>query len=77
MTSFTNVEDIRAGRGPRPATGTFEEIRAAADRDGKTEPVLAVDVVAENGEAVARVTKRLRLRRKAAVQGPPAGGTTR
>jgi len=41
-----------------------EEIRAAADRDGKVEPVFRVDVVNEKGEVVAEVEKLLYVRRK-------------
>lgn len=51
-----------------------EESRAAADRDGKTEPVLLVDVVADDGEVVARVTKRLWVRRKEASAAGGGGG---
>lgn len=65
------IEFLRPGRGR--VTATFhvspekvEEIRAAADRDGKTEPVLSVDVVADDGEVVARVAKRLWVKRKEA-----------
>ena len=65
------IEFLRPGRGR--VTATFhvppekvEEIRAAADRDGKTEPVLTVEVVADDGEVVARVTKTLWVKRKEA-----------
>jgi len=40
------------------------EIRAAADRDGKVEPVFRVDVVNDQGEVVAEVEKLLYVRRK-------------
>ena len=71
------IEFLKPGRGRVTATFhvTPEEvdaIRAVADRDGKTEPVLTAEVVGEDGEVVARVTKRLWVRRKGAVQG--AGG---
>ena len=76
------IEFLRPGRGRVSAAfhlspEAVEEIRSAADRDGKTEPVLSVDVVAEDGEVVARVTKRLWVKRKEARQGAADGGTTR
>ena len=40
------------------------EIRAAADRDGRIEPVFQVEVVDERGEVVAEVEKLLYVRRK-------------
>ncbi len=74
------IEFLKPGRGR--VTATFhipservEEIRAAADRAGKTEPVLTVDVVADGGEVVARVSKTLWVRKKDAVQGAPAAGS--
>ncbi len=65
------VEFLRPGRGRVTATfhvpaETVEEIRAAADRDGKTEPVLTAEVVADDGEVVARVAKTLWVRKKGA-----------
>ena len=64
-----SIEFLKPGRGR--VTATFhvppekvEEIRAAADSTGKTEPVLSVDVVADDGEVVARVTKTLWVKRK-------------
>ena len=42
----------------------IEEIRAAADRDGKIEPVFTVEVRDEQGEVVAEVEKLLYVRRK-------------
>jgi len=41
-----------------------EEIRAAADRDGKVEPTFRVDVVNEKGDVVAEVEKLVYVRRK-------------
>jgi acyl-coenzyme A thioesterase PaaI-like protein len=41
-----------------------EEIRAAADRDGKVEPVFTVEVRDERGDLVAEVEKLLYVRRK-------------
>lgn len=77
-----SIEFLKPGRGRVTARFhvTAEEvdtIRAAADRDGKTEPVLTAEVVGEEGEVVARVTKRLWVKRKDAAQGAPgAGGAT-
>lgn len=63
------IEFLRPGRGRVTATfvvppETIDEIRASADRGEKVEPVFKVDVVADDGEVVARVTKRLWVRRK-------------
>lgn len=63
------IEFLKPGRGRVTATFVvppekIEEIRAAADRGEKVEPVFAVDVVADDGEVVARVTKRLWVRKK-------------
>jgi hypothetical protein len=41
------------------------EIRAAADRGEKVEPVLVGEVVADDGELVARVTETLWVKKKA------------
>lgn len=49
-----------------------EEIRAAADRDGKVEPVFRVEVTDERGEVVAEVEKLLYVRRKDAMPAPGA-----
>jgi hypothetical protein len=59
----------RPGRGAVRATfhippERVEEIRAAADRDGKVEPVFRVDVLDEHGEVVAEVEKLLYVRKK-------------
>ncbi len=48
----------------------IEEIRAAADRDGKVEPVFTVEVRDEQGQVVAEVEKLLYVRRKE--PSPPA-----
>ena len=71
-----SIEFLRPGRGRVTATfhvppETVEEIRRAAERDGKTEPVLTVDVVADDGEVVARVTKTLWVKWRGASR--PAG----
>ncbi len=63
------VEFLRPGRGRVTATFVvppekIDEIRAAADRGDKVEPVFMVDVVGADGEVVARVTKRLWVRKK-------------
>lgn len=59
----------RPGKGTVHATfhipqERVDEIRAAADRDGKTEPVFQIQVLDEQGEVVAEVEKRLYVRRK-------------
>lgn len=77
-----SIEFLKPGRGRVSATfhlppETVEEIRAAADRDGKTEPLLSAEVTGEDGEVVARVTKRLWVKRKSAPQGAPEGATKR
>ena len=76
-----SIEFLKPGRGKVSATfhvpaGAVEEIRAAVDRDGKAEPVLTAEVVGEDGAVVARVTKRLWVRSKGAVQGAGDGATT-
>ncbi len=66
------IEFLRPGRGR--VTATFHvppekiaEIRAAADRGEKVEPVLPVDVLASDGERVARVTETLWVKKKTRV----------
>jgi acyl-coenzyme A thioesterase PaaI-like protein len=59
----------RPGRGTVRATfhvppERVEEIRAAADAQGKIEPTFSVDVVDEGGEVVAEIEKLLYVRRK-------------
>jgi len=63
------IDFLRPGRGR--VTVTFhvpvekiDEIRAAADRGEKVEPVLTAEIVADDGEVVARVTKTLWVRKK-------------
>ena len=70
-----SIELLRPGRGRvsaalRVSPERVEEIRAAADRDGRTEPVLPAEVTAEDSEVVARVAKILRVRRKDAPKPP-------
>jgi len=70
-----SIEFLRPGRGRVTATfhvppETLAEIRRAAERDGKTEPVLTVDVVADDGEVVARVTKTLWVKRRGGSRPP-------
>jgi acyl-coenzyme A thioesterase PaaI-like protein len=75
-----SIEFLKPGRGRVVAAfhvppETVDEIRAAADRDGKTEPVLTAEVLGEGGQVVARVTKTLWVRRKGGgPQGAEAGG---
>jgi acyl-coenzyme A thioesterase PaaI-like protein len=63
------IEFLRPGRGR--VTATFHvppekiaEIRAAADRGEKVEPVLVAEIVADDGQLVARVTATLWVRKK-------------
>src|SRR5512141_2843614 len=63
------IQFVKPGRGRVTATFVvpperIEEIRAAADRGEKVEPVFTVDVVADDGTLVARVTKRLWVKKK-------------
>ena len=63
------IEFLKPGRGRVTATFVvppekIDEIRAAADRGEKVEPVFAVDVMADDGGVVARVTKRLWVSKK-------------
>jgi acyl-coenzyme A thioesterase PaaI-like protein len=64
----------RPGKGTVHATfhvpaERIAEIRDAADRDGKVEPVFRAEVVDERGEVVAEVEKRLWVRRRERVAG--------
>jgi acyl-coenzyme A thioesterase PaaI-like protein len=49
--------------------GRVEEIRAAADRDGKAEPTFVVEIRDAEGEVVAEVEKVISVRRKDAAKG--------
>jgi len=65
----------RPGKGTVRATfhippEKIEEIRTAADRDGKVEPVFMVEVRDEKGDLVAEVEKLLYVRRKEAAPTP-------
>ncbi len=69
------IEFLRPGRGR--VTATFhippervDELRLAADRGEKVEPTFTVEVMDEQGQAVARVEKLLYVRKKNAQ--PPA-----
>ncbi|MBI5352076.1 MAG: YiiD C-terminal domain-containing protein [Chloroflexi bacterium] len=64
-----SIKFVSPGRGK--VTATFhippervDQIRADADRDGKTEPTFSVDVLDEEGKVVAHVEKLLYVRRK-------------
>ncbi len=64
------IEFLRPGRGR--VTATFHvpsekiaEIRTAADRGEKVEPVLLVEIVGDDGGLVARVTETLWVKKKA------------
>jgi len=59
------------GPGYGKVTATFHispeqiaDLRAQADREGKIEPLFNVDVIDEQGEVVAKVEKRLYVRKK-------------
>ena len=63
------IEFLRPGRGRVTATFVvpperIDEIRAAADRGEKVEPVFTTDVVGDDGAVVARVGKRLWVKKK-------------
>ena len=64
-----SIQFLKPGRGT--VTATFHlspeqiaELRAQADREGKIEPLFSVDVIDEQGEVVAKVEKRLYIRKK-------------
>jgi hypothetical protein len=64
-----SIQFVKPGRGTVTAIfhippETIEELRAQADAGEKLEPVFTVDVVDEQGEVVARVEKRLYVRKK-------------
>ena len=63
------IEFLRPGRGRVTATfhvppEKIDEIRVAADRGEKVEPVLVVEIVADDGTLIARVTETLWVRKK-------------
>jgi len=63
------IRFLRPGRGTVRARfelspERIEEIRAAADRQGKIEPVLTVEVKNDAGEVVAEIEKHLYIRKK-------------
>ena len=64
-----SIQFLKPGRGT--VTATFHlspeqiaELRTQADREGKIEPLFNVDVIDEQGEVVAKVEKRLYIRKK-------------
>jgi acyl-coenzyme A thioesterase PaaI-like protein len=64
-----SIQFLRPGRGPVTATfhippETVAEIRTQADAGVRVEPVFTVDVIDEARQVVARVEKRLYVRRK-------------
>ena len=64
-----SIQFLKPGRGTVTALfhippETIEAIRAQADQGEKLEPVFSVDVVNEQGEIVAKVEKRLYVRKK-------------
>ncbi len=63
------IQFVKPGRGTVTATfhippETIEAIRAQADAGEKLEPVFTADVVGEQGEVVAKVEKRLYVRKR-------------
>ncbi len=64
-----SIQVLKPGRGTVSATfhispEQIAELRAQADREGKIEPLFNVDVLDGQGEVVAKVEKRLYVRRK-------------
>ncbi len=64
-----SIKFVRPGRGKVTATfhipqARVDEIRLAADKEEKVEPLFAVDVLDEEGQVVAHVEKLLYVRRK-------------
>jgi acyl-coenzyme A thioesterase PaaI-like protein len=64
-----SIQFLKPGRGT--VTATFHispeqiaELRAQADREGKIEPLFNVDVIDEQGGVVAKVEKRLYVRKR-------------
>ena len=64
-----SIQFLKPGRGI--VTATFHispeqiaELRAQADREGKIEPLFNVDVIDEQGEIVAKIEKRLYVRKR-------------
>ena len=64
-----SIQFVKPGRGT--VTATFHvtpeqiaELRTQVDREGKIEPVFNVDVIDAQGEVVAKVEKRLYVRKK-------------
>ena len=64
-----SIQFLKPGRGT--VTAAFHispeqiaELRAQADREGKIEPLFNVDANDEQGEVVAKIEKRLYVRRK-------------
>lgn len=64
-----SIDFVRPGRGRVTATfhvpqDLVDAVKAEVERDGKSEPVLRTEVLGEGGEVVARVEKRLWVRKK-------------
>ena len=64
-----SIQFLKPGRGTVTATfhvppEAIEELRAQADAGEKIEPVFTVDVVGGQGEVVAKVEKRLYVRKR-------------
>jgi len=64
-----SIQFLKPGRGTVTATfyiapEQIAELRAQADREGKIEPLFNVDVIDEQDEVIAKVEKRLYIRKK-------------
>jgi len=64
-----SIQFLKPGRGTVTATfriapAQIAELRAQADREGKIEPLFNVDVIDQQGEVIAKVEKRLYIRKK-------------
>jgi len=64
-----SIQFLKPGKGTVSATfhlapETIDEIRVQADRGEKLEPIFNVEVIDEGGEVIAKVEKRLYVRKK-------------
>ncbi len=64
-----SIQFVKPGRGTvtaifHIAPEQIAELQAQADREGKIEPLFNIDVIDEQGEVVAKVEKRLYIRKK-------------
>ena len=64
-----SIQFLKPGKGTVSATfhlapETIDEVRAQADRGEKLEPIFNVDVIDDRGDVIAKVEKRLYVRKK-------------